>query len=290
MARMKLGFIGQGWIGKHLANYYENKGFSIVRFSKEPKYASNKNAISKCDIVFIAVPTPTTPRGFDPSILEDVIPLVGKGKIAVIKSTVLPGMTDALERAYPDRIILHSPEFLREKSVFQDIHYPERNIVGIPRTRLRNSAYKKAAARVHRIMPRAKYAVTCAATEAEITKYAGNAFLYAKVVFINLMYDLARAHRADWKIIAKNMKADSRIGSSHMDPIHQYRHLGRKNGRGAGGHCLIKDVAALRLHYAALLSGDKEGVALLKALEKKNNKLLADSRKDLKLLKGVYGA
>lgn len=286
---MKIGFIGQGWIGKHLADYYKEEGFTVVRFAKERKYSSNKGKIAECDIVFIAVPTPTTPEGFDASILEDVVPLVGVGNIAVIKSTVLPGVTDVLQKRYPDRIILHSPEFLREKHVLEDIRYPQRNIVGIPTNKVRNARYKKAAALVHRIMPRAEYATTCTAIEAELTKYAGNAFLYTKVVFINLMYDLARANNARWAVIAKNMKADPRIGDSHMDPVHQYAHLGEKGGRGAGGHCLIKDFAALREHYASALPDDEEALALLTALEKKNRKLLEASRKDTDLLRGVYG-
>lgn len=286
---MTIGFIGQGWIGKHLADYYEAEGYDVVRYAKERKYSSNKGLISKCDIVFIAVPTPTTPEGFNSSILEDVLSLVGEGKIAVIKSTVLPGTTDALQRIYPDRIILHSPEFLREKYVFEDIHHPQRNIVGIPKSKVRSFRYKRAADRVHRVMPRAEYTTTCTAIEAEITKYAGNAFLYTKVVFINLIYDLAAVHKARWGVIAKNMKADPRIGDSHMNPVHQYKHLGKNGGRGAGGHCLIKDFATLREHYADVLPKDKEALFLLNALEEKNKKLLIYSRKDLGLLRGVYG-
>lgn len=286
---MKLGFIGQGWIGKHLADYYEGEGFDIVRFSKEKKHIKNKNGIADCDIVFIAVPTPTTPSGFDASILEGVIPLVGVGKVAVIKSTILPGTTDALQEKYPDRIILHSPEFLREKSVFEDIHYPQRNIIGIPASKMKNQRYKKAAARALRTMPRAPYSNICTAIEAELTKYAGNAFLYTKVVFVNLMYDLAEAHGADWDVVAENMKADPRIGPSHMHPVHQYDHLEKKKGRGAGGHCLIKDFAALREYYAQELPKDTESIRVLEALESKNNQLLIDSGKDRELLKGVYG-
>jgi nucleotide sugar dehydrogenase len=287
--RLLIGFIGQGWIGKHLADHYEERGFDIVRYSKEREHAGNQDAIAKCDIVFIAVPTPTTPDGFDDGILRNVIPHIGKGKIAVIKSTVLPGTTDALQEKYPGIIILHSPEFLREASVKQDVDHPARNIVGIPQKKFHDPRWRKAADLVMSILPEAPYGSVCTATEAEITKYAGNNFLFTKVVFMNLMYDFAEAHGARWNAIAANVKADTRIGGSHIMPVHQHAHLSAKPGRGAGGHCLIKDFAAFRVIFEKMLGSDKESIAILRALEVKNMKLLRDSGKDLDLLAGVYG-
>ncbi|MCK5027249.1 MAG: hypothetical protein KAS07_02425, partial [Candidatus Pacebacteria bacterium] len=108
----KIGFIGQGWIGKNYADDFKNRGYSVVRYAKEKPYDINKDKIAKCDIVFIAVPTPTTPEGFDDSTLRKVIKLVGKGKTAVIKSTVLPGTTESIQKENPNIFIFHSPEFL----------------------------------------------------------------------------------------------------------------------------------------------------------------------------------
>jgi UDPglucose 6-dehydrogenase len=93
----------------------------------------NKEAIAQCDIVFIAVPTPTTPKGFSDATLRRVLPLVGKGKIAVVKSTILPGRTEELQAAFPHCMVVHSPEFLREKQAALDTQRPARNIVGIPK-------------------------------------------------------------------------------------------------------------------------------------------------------------
>ena len=76
----QIGFIGQGWIGKNYADDFEARGYMVVRYGQEPEYAGNKEKIAECDIVFIAVPTPTTPHGFDDSILREVLVLIGKGK------------------------------------------------------------------------------------------------------------------------------------------------------------------------------------------------------------------
>jgi len=69
------------------------------------------------------------------------------------------------------------------------------------------------------------------------------------------------------------------------------RHPGAKTGRGAGGHCFIKDFAAVRHEYERLPKSKRDPLwlALMKALENKNNDLLIRSKKDLDLLRGVYG-
>lgn len=286
---MTIGFIGQGWIGKNLADHFEERGFSIVRYAKEPAYEKNAAQIGECDIVFIAVPTPSRPGGFDDTILRSVIPLVGSGRIAVIKSTILPGTTSELAAKHPDIFLFHSPEFLRETSVRKDIDTPDRNIVGIPDAHMDEPAWKTAAEKVMSVLPAAPYRSICSASEAEITKYGGNCFLYMKVVYMNMLYDLATRHGAAWDRVAANMSGDPRIGTSHMQPVHQYDHMGGQSGRGAGGHCFIKDFAALRELVERDLPHDHESIALLRAFEAKNNKLLRDSGKDLDLLRGVYG-
>ena len=287
---MKLGCIGQGWIGKHLSDHFEARGFTVTRYSNEKSYRGNKKEIATCDVVFIAVPTPTTPHGFDDSILREVIALVGKGKTAVIKSTVIPGTTDAIQKEHPNIIVLHAPEFLRETSVQHDIDFPDRNIIGIPSAHLHDRNYGKAAEALTAILPHAPYVSVCSAPEAELTKYAGNNFLYMKVVYMNLLYDMAQKFGADWGVLAQNMVADPRIGPSHMQPVHQYSHMGGKEGRGAGGHCFIKDFVSFRELYEKTLPDDREGIELLKSLERKNNTLLKNSGKDAELLRGVYGA
>lgn len=282
---LTIGFIGQGWIGKHYADDFEARGFAVVRYGLEPQYVGNKDKITSCDIVFIAVPTPSTPNGFDYSIVREAAALVAPGKIAVIKSTMQPGSTEALQAAYPDRIIMHSPEFLREANAAYDAAHPERNIVGITQ---QSDEHRNAARVVLSVLPQAPYELVCTVREAEHIKYAGNAMLYLRVVFANMLYDIARTDGCDWEVIRAALGADPRIGPSHLKVMHESR-PGVAPGRGAGGHCFIKDFAALRELYEKLLPADASGLALLHALEKKNAELLIASGKDIDLLKGVYG-
>jgi UDP-glucose 6-dehydrogenase len=95
------------------------------------------------------------------------------------------------------------------------------------------------------------------------------------------MYDLAKKIGADWKNIEQALKADPFIPNRYSSPVH-------KKGRGAGGHCFIKDFAALRLKYEKTMS-DPLGLKVFESMEAKNKKLLKQSGKDIDLLKGVYG-
>jgi UDPglucose 6-dehydrogenase len=284
-----IGFIGQGWIGRHLADNFEERGYQTVRYAKEPEFEANREQLKNAEIIFVAVPTPTTPKGFDSSILRSVIGLAKPGQTLVIKSTILPGTTDGLADEHPGVFVMHSPEFLREASVKEDIARPARNIIGVPTKYFNDVKWQERARAVLEVLPDAPYNEICTASEAELTKYGGNNFLYMKVVFMNILYDLAQKHGARWEVIAKNMTADPRIGSSHMLPVHQHEHMGKNHGRGAGGHCFIKDFAAMRELYEKEIPEDAEGIALLRAFEAKNNRLLRETQKDLDLLRGVYG-
>lgn len=285
MAEPLIGFIGQGWIGKNYADDFEARGYQVVRYGLEPAYAGNKERIAACDIVLIAVPTPTTENGFDDSIVRGVVGLVGKGKIAVIKSTMQPGVTDSIQAQYPETIVLHSPEFLREANAAYDAAHPARNIIGLPE---RSARYEAAAQAVLAVLPEAPYTQVCTAREAELIKYAGNAFLFLKVVFANVIHDLAVAQGAEWDAIMRALSADPRIGPSHLRVMHESR-PGVPAGRGAGGHCFIKDFAALRELYERVFPGDAAGARFFRAMEEKNIELLVGSAKDIDLLEGVYG-
>lgn len=285
-----LGFIGQGWIGKNLADHFQERGFNTVRYALTPRHLSNKEAVRHCRIVFIAVPTPTTPEGFDYSAVRSVLGLVGTGNIAVIKSTLLPGTTDRLQDEYSNIIIIHAPEFLREVSAREDVDEPQRNILGIPGSRYDDPRFKAAAQLVLSVLPAAAHTAVMTATEAETVKYATNNFLYSKVIFMNVLYEFAAASGARFDIVAESLAADSRIGASHMQPIHQYGHLGTaKSARGAGGHCFLKDFAAFTRLYRETLPAEGRSIAFLQAIEAKNIELLKKTEKDSDLLKNVYG-
>ncbi len=277
-ARPTIGFIGQGWIGKTYADDFVKRGYEVVRYAKEEPYTQNGPALAGCDIVFIAVPTPTTPEGFDDSIVRGVLSLVGPGKTAVIKSTLLPGTTESLQAQYPDRYVMHSPEFLSVATAQHDAENPTRNIIGVAKD---SPEYHARAEQVLSVLPRAPYNVICRARDAEFIKYGRNCLGFVRVVFINLFYDLVAKHGGSWEVIRQAMAADPDNGPTYMNPLH-------KSGRGAGGACFIKDFEAFARMYKDMV-GDEAGARIFDSLTEKNLDLLIGTRKDLDLVRGVHG-
>ena len=272
-----VGFIGQGFIGKSMADDFEERGFNIVRYSLN-KFSQNKEKIKECDFVFIAVPTPSTPSGFDDSILADVLSLVGDSKVAIIKSTIKVGTTEKFQKMYPNKYIIHSPEFLTEKNAAMDAKHPPRNIVGY------SIKAQKRAKEVLELLPKAKYELIVRSQEAELIKYMGNCFLYLKVVYANMVHNLCEKKGIDYNIVSEAVGHDERIGHSHLKIKHQSG-LSKKAGRGAGGNCFIKDMAA----FVEMFEEEGLDLEFLNSTVEFNNKLLIDSRKDIDLLKQVYG-
>jgi UDPglucose 6-dehydrogenase len=282
-----IGFVGQGWIGRHYADEFETRGYQTVRYALEEPYVQNKSKIADCEIVFIAVPTPTTKDGFDASIVREALTLIGKGKTAVIKSTLLPGTTKALQTEFPDICVLHSPEFLSEKTAAYDAANPNRNLIGIPQDTLE---YRKKAEQVMDVLPDAPYKHILDANDAELVKYAGNCFLYSKVLFMNILYDMVAATGGDWERVRDALVHDPRIGLSHTEPVHTSGHQKQASvsHRGAGGHCFIKDFEAFRRLYKDM-THDQYGAAVLLSMVHLNNHLLTKTHKDEDLLTQVYG-
>jgi glycosyltransferase involved in cell wall biosynthesis/extradiol dioxygenase family protein len=285
ISHLNVGFVGQGWIGKNYADELERRGFKVTRYSLEEPYVHNKELIKECDVVFVAVPTPTTLEGFDDSYVQSALQNVGEGKTAVIKSTIIPGTTKKMQDLFPGKYILHSPEFLVEATASYDAAHPTRNIVGIPED---SPEFRQRAEVVLRLLPPAPFELISTTRESELIKYINNVMLAMKVVNINLVYDLAQELHADYALVRDAIGADPRIGRSHLDPVHKSGHKGAKPGRGAGGDCFIKDFEAFRRLYAQVV-GDAEGNALLDATMNKNLHLLLSSGKDITLIKSVYG-
>ncbi|MEN9552362.1 MAG: hypothetical protein RI935_739 [Candidatus Parcubacteria bacterium] len=281
---MKIGFIGQGWIGKNYADVFEKKGHAIVRYGLEEEFKSNKAAVFDCEIVFIAVPTPTTAGRFDPSAVISALSILKPGTTAVIKSTLLPNTTKNLQKEFPFLFIFHSPEFLREKTAKQDAEFPERNIIGTPDG---SELYLTKAKHLLSILPKAKYNTIIGSTEAELVKYAGNCYLYQKVVFFNQLHDLADSLGSNYEHIREAVTNDSRIPESHTHVIHASGHTPDIKKRGAGGHCFIKDYEAYTNLYKNNLPTDREGIAILENTKNKNYSYLRESGKDLELLESV---
>jgi UDP-glucose 6-dehydrogenase len=294
----KIGFIGQGFIGKSYADDFEERGFDVVRYSLDAEYVGNLEKIKECDLVFVAVNAGTKPLAgekrsdgkqktyFDDSNIKAVIPLTREGAIVVIKSTLQPGMTKSLQAMFPDRVIMHSPEFLTEMTAKDDAKKPLRNIIGITENR---EELKNIAGQILKLFPVSDYEKVIDSNTAELIKYGANAFLFTKILFSNLFFEIVEAHGSEWDEVREAIGVDPRIGPHHMDLHLAVDPMGVYKRRGAGRSCFIKDMAALSKLYAEMFGEESESVKMLRAMEYKNVEVLKKFDRYVDIVESVYG-
>ncbi|MCZ2127576.1 MAG: UDP-glucose/GDP-mannose dehydrogenase family protein [Anaerolineales bacterium] len=211
-----------------------NVGAGRLTFSAD--YAE---ALQGAEYAFIAVGTPSGADGsadlqYVAAAATSIAKHMAAPLILINKSTVPIGtgdwVADIVQGAQPQAIdfsVVSCPEFLREGSAIADFMNPHRTVIGS----LDHDAANKVA-QLH-LPLRAPIVITDLRT-AEMIKYASNAFLAAKISFINELADLCERVGADVKEVAAGMGYDARIGRHFLDA-----------GLGWGGSCFPKDVEAL---------------------------------------------
>jgi len=167
--------------------------------------------------------------------LDDIHDLVEEGseKIAVIKSTVLPGTNRRFQQKYPKLHFVSNPEFLSAASSRIDFLCASRNILGGEEKYVNevDALYK------HRF---GNSLLTHKTTweKAELVKYGCNLFFSVKLSFFNYIYSVCENMNLDFDEVRDMMVSDSRMGRSH-DKV-----PGSKNKRGWGSFCFPKDMMA----------------------------------------------
>lgn len=302
--KVKVGIIGIGMVGKPFKRWFEERGYirGIDLFCYDTD--ANKECeedVNNADIVFVCVPTPSDSNGnCDVSVVKSAVDSINNGKTIVVKSTIPPGTVEKLQAQYPLKKIIFSPEFLTESQVWLDFQKPDRQILGPT-----NKSFTETK-EILALLPLAHFSrpwssdytkKTINATEAELSKYASNVFGYMKVIFGNILADVACTLNQMFQIggidstveydkVREVISADPRIGPAWLDVEHG-------DYCGAGGYCFPKDMNAFISFIEGLISdlrtSDKayqmnqldelleslyKGVAVLKSIRDYNRTLL----------------
>jgi len=199
-----------------------------------------RSAVVRSKVIFIAVGTPTTPSGAaDLSAVYAVASAIGMAidgyKVVVTKSTVPVGTADAIrdlirKETSHEFDVVSNPEFLKQGAAVEDFMRPDRIVVGCdnpePAEILRElySPFVRTGSPI----------MVSDVRTAEMVKYAANAFLAARISFMNEISNLCEAVGADVDLVRKGLAADARIGHAFLFP-----------GVGYGGSCFPKDTRAL---------------------------------------------
>lgn len=252
-------------VGGAINNYFKSQGIEPLLFDPYKKLGSEEE-VNGSEIIFICVPTPYLKdgQGFDLSYVEQACEKIKGERILVIKSTVLPGATEKLQKKYPQHKFLFNPEFLSEATADQDMLNPDRQIVGY------TEKSKEVAQDVLALLPKAPYEKIMPVTEAEMVKYFNNTFNAIKVTFANQMYDLCQALGINYDNVMEAAAKSKFIKTAdHLNVWHG-------DFRGYGGKCLPKDTRAL----IQLADSLKVDLSLHKAAEKINQELMDQQRID----------
>jgi UDPglucose 6-dehydrogenase len=204
------------------------------------------DAVRRSDIIFIAVGTPPKASGeSDLTAVEEVAhgiaETLDRYKVIVNKSTVPVGTGDLVRniiernRRRPVNFdVVSNPEFLREGSAIEDTLRPDRIVIGAPNQQVAMTLLELYA-------PLERPMIITDVYSAEIIKYASNAFLAAKISFMNEIANLCELAGGDVTQVMKGMGLDPRIGAAFLNA-----------GLGYGGSCFPKDTDALIQTAAAL--------------------------------------
>ena len=201
-----------------------------------------KDAVTKSDIIFICVGTPTKKNTNSAdlryvfSAANEIKKFIKKYKIIVTKSTVPVTTGDQIEKIFfalkKKKLVdvVSNPEFLREGEAIRDFINPDRVVVGTNSQR----ANKILKSLYQPIVKKNSRYIKTSRRGAELIKYASNAFLATKISYINELANLCEKTDVDIKDISTGMGLDERIGERFL-----------RAGPAYGGSCFPKDTRAL---------------------------------------------
>jgi len=219
--------------------------------------------VRRSTICFIAVGTPEGANGeADLSAVLAVAERIGEAmdgyRVIVDKSTVPVGTAERVAEIIRRRTahafdVVSNPEFLKEGTAIEDFQKPDRVVIGHRGERARaimEELYKPFVRTGNPIL-------FMSPESAEMTKYAANAMLAARISLINEIANLCEAVGSDVEDVRRGVGLDRRIGPAFLFP-----------GVGYGGSCFPKDVKAL-IRSAAHVGHSAE---LLRSVENVNER------------------
>ena len=225
------------------------------------------------NIIFLAVGTPcASDASVDLSHFWKAIDTISEHIAApttiIIKSTVPVGTAHKTQARIEQKLadkkipvsVVSNPEFLREGSAIFDFTKPERIVLGSDNKEALNLISPLYAPFSHN----RKKIIHMNNASAELTKYAANTMLAAKITLINELANLADLTGADIAQVREALGTDSRIGYGSLYP-----------GCGYGGSCFPKDIKAIA-HLAKVLNYPNELFTCIDACNERQKLILVD--------------
>ncbi len=247
---------------------HRNIAAERLSFSTDPAAA-----VKASEVVFIAVGTPQADSGdadlrMAMGVAHQIAAAAERYTVVVNKSTVPVGTAARMQAEIAaltqvEIDVVSNPEFLKEGAAIDDFMRPDRIVIGTSSDRARAimaelyAPFVRTESPVYFMDPRS----------AELTKYAANAMLAARISFMNEVAALCERVGADVDAVRKAMGSDERIGQKFLFP-----------GVGFGGSCFPKDLKAL-IATARNHGLDFTLLAAVDAVNDRQKRLLAQKAK-----------
>ena len=275
---MKVGIVGCGVVGRATAQAFDEHELAVYDTQVERSTHSLVSATT-CDLVFVCLPTPQKVDSLecDTGILDDFFLYAAtKARMTnfVLRSTVPVGYTRRIAHDHSLMRLVHSPEFLTERTADEDASNPTRLVIGDPGLSWRSTECVKLLKELYggayhgvpfHSDPPLVYTMT--SDESEAVKLFQNAFSAVKVACFNEFRRFSDSIGLDWTRVVSALLAGGWINPMHTSVP------GPDGERGFGGSCLPKDLANL---IACMYIRDMDAV-MLEAAKRRNDTI--DRRK-----------
>lgn len=237
----KIAIIGDGFVGTGMRRIFPD---AVV--IDPPKGMGQLSDADDAELAIVCVPTPIGRNGAcNTSIVEEVVDQL-KARLILIKSTVSPGTTERLNRKI-DPFIAFSPEYMGESRYWTPAYFPQPNdpvghgfmIIGGQEA----VCSEIADIFLPKLGPATRFRFM-SSTEAELVKYAENAFFALKVTFSNELRTICAAAGLNYHTVREGWLDDPRVGPMHTAAF--------RDAPGFGGKCLPKDTMALAEYCRSL--------------------------------------
>ena len=244
MLPYKIGIVGNGYVGSAIAHGFSSAStgrceVKIYDILPEKSLNTLDETINDSEFIFVSVPTPMNSNGsISLKYIDEAFKNINgvsrnSEHVIILKSTVVPGTTEKLQKKFPGLNIVFSPEFLTEKSSRLDFINQSRVVLG------GSDYYVDEVERLYRDRFKYCHFIKTDYKTAEVIKYFGNIFFAVKVSFANEMKLICDTIGVDWKLALEGFVADGRVGDSHLNVP------GPDGKLGFGGSCFPKDINAL---------------------------------------------
>lgn len=244
---MNIGIVGNGVVGSATAKAWTGHCDEVRVYDVLPERCEHSlGEVLACDFIFVCLPTPQRSDGgkygLDTTALDKFFAGVcipsnvssWERSNLIIKSTVPIGYTRKIAEKCPN--VVHSPEFLTERTANHDALHPELNVVGVPGGT--EEVYPPLARLYRERFPDAQW-IVMDSDESEAMKLVMNSWFAVKVAFWNEVWTMTDKIGLDYGEIRDAIVDEGRVNELHT-------HVPGPDGKfGFGGACLPKDLSEL---------------------------------------------